>query len=151
MELLLKNGYVVDSANGFEGNADILVHDGIIREVGSGITSPDAEVIDCTGLTVIPGICDMHVHFRDPGQTHKEDIITGGNAAELLRLRVCRTPFRRWIMRKQSAISLKRRRTQRPASIRWEALPKDLAALSCVISRNCTRLAALRFQMTADP
>lgn len=81
MELLLKNGHVVDSANGFEGDADILIRDGEIREVGSGISAPEAQVINCTGLAVIPGICDMHVHFRDPGQTHKEDIITGGNAA----------------------------------------------------------------------
>ncbi|MGN1340903.1 MAG: dihydroorotase [Oscillospiraceae bacterium] len=81
MELLLKNGHVVDSANAFEGDADILIRDGEIREVGSGISAPGAQEIDCTGLTVIPGICDMHVHFRDPGQTHKEDIITGGNAA----------------------------------------------------------------------
>ncbi len=81
MELLLKNGHIVDSANGFEGEADILVHNGEIREVGSGISAPEAQIIDCTGLMVIPGICDMHVHFRDPGQTHKEDIITGGNAA----------------------------------------------------------------------
>lgn len=80
MELLLKNGHVVDSANGFEGDVDILIRDGEIREVGSGISAPGAQVIDCTGLAVIPGICDMHVHFRDPGQTHKEDIITGGNA-----------------------------------------------------------------------
>ena len=81
MDLLLKNGHVVDSASGFEGKADILIHGNLIREIGEGITAPEAQVIDCEGLTVIPGICDMHVHFRDPGQTHKEDIITGGNAA----------------------------------------------------------------------
>ena len=81
MDLLLKNGHVVDSANGFEGKADILIHDNLIREVRENISAPQAQVIDCEGLTVIPGICDMHVHFRDPGQTHKEDIITGGNAA----------------------------------------------------------------------
>ena len=81
MDLLLKNGYVVDSASGFEGKADILIHDNRIREVGEDISAPEAQTVDCAGLTVIPGICDMHVHFRDPGQTHKEDIITGGNAA----------------------------------------------------------------------
>lgn len=80
MDLLLKNGYVVDSASGFEGKADILIHDNRIREVGEDISAPEAQTVDCAGLTVIPGICDMHVHFRDPGQTHKEDIITGGNA-----------------------------------------------------------------------
>lgn len=82
MDLLLKNGYVVDSASGFEGKADILIHDNRIREVGEDISAPEAQTVDCAGLTVIPGICDMaRMHFRDPGQTHKEDIITGGNAA----------------------------------------------------------------------
>ena len=81
MDLLLKNGYVVDSASGFEGKADILIHDNRIREVVEDISAPEAQTVDCAGLTVIPGICDMHVHFRDPGQTHKENIITGGNAA----------------------------------------------------------------------
>ena len=82
MDLLLKNGYVVDSASGFEGKADILIHDNRIREVGEDISAPEAQTVDCAGLTVIPGICDMHVHFRDPGQTHKEDIITGSVHAE---------------------------------------------------------------------
>lgn len=81
MDLLLKNGYVVDSANGFEGTADILVDKGVIVKCAAGVAETADKVIDCTGLTVIPGICDMHVHLRDPGQTHKEDIITGGNAA----------------------------------------------------------------------
>jgi dihydroorotase len=82
MELLLKNGYVVDSANSFEGKADILIKDGEIAKVAAEIPAEGTEqVIDCEGKTVIPGICDMHVHFRDPGQTHKEDIITGGEAA----------------------------------------------------------------------
>ena len=81
MDLLLKNGDGVDSASGFEGKADSLIHDNRIREVVEDISAPEAQTVDCAGLTVIPGICDMHVHFRDPGQTHKEDIITGGNAA----------------------------------------------------------------------
>ncbi len=81
MELLLKNGYVVDSANAFEGKADILIRDGIILKTAPEIKADGAEVLDCAGLTVIPGICDMHVHFRDPGQTHKEDIISGAEAA----------------------------------------------------------------------
>lgn len=81
MGLLLKNGYVVDTANGFEGAADILIENGIIAKCAPNITEKADEIIDCAGMAVLPGICDMHVHFRDPGQTHKEDIITGGNAA----------------------------------------------------------------------
>lgn len=81
MKLLLKNGYVVDEANGFEGTADILVENEKIVKCAPDLDMDADEVIDCAGLTVIPGICDMHVHFRDPGQTHKEDIITGSEAA----------------------------------------------------------------------
>ena len=81
MKLLLKNGYVVDSANDFEGISDLLVSDGVIVKRAENITENADRVVDCSGRAVIPGICDMHVHFRDPGQTHKEDIITGGNAA----------------------------------------------------------------------
>lgn len=81
MGLLLKNGYVVDTANGFEGAADILIENGVIAKCAPNITEKADEIIDCAGMAVLPGICDMHVHFRDPGQTHKEDIITGGNAA----------------------------------------------------------------------
>lgn len=83
MTILLKNGHVVDYVNGFEGKTDILIKDGFIRALGDNLECDDknARVVDCNGLTVIPGICDMHVHLRDPGQTYKEDIITGCEAA----------------------------------------------------------------------
>ena len=50
MDLLLKNGYVVDSASGFEGKSDILIRDGEIRELGEDISAPEAQTVDCTGL-----------------------------------------------------------------------------------------------------
>ena len=81
MKILLKNGYIVDSRNRIEGKRDILICDKLIAKVAESINESVDEVIDCTGLAVIPGLCDMHVHFRDPGQTHKEDIITGSEAA----------------------------------------------------------------------
>ncbi len=81
MDILLKNGYVVDSRNRVEGIKDILIRDRFIAQVADKIECDADKVIDCTGLAVIPGLCDMHVHFRDPGQTHKEDIITGSEAA----------------------------------------------------------------------
>lgn len=81
MDILLKNGYVVDSRNRVEGIKDILIKGKLIAKVADNIECDADKIIDCTGLTVIPGLCDMHVHFRDPGQTHKEDIITGSEAA----------------------------------------------------------------------
>lgn len=82
MELCLVNGHVVDSKNRIDENLDVRIKDGKIAEIGKLLTlGKDAVEIDCSGLTVIPGICDMHVHMRDPGQTHKEDIITAGEAA----------------------------------------------------------------------
>lgn len=62
---------------------DILTENENIKAVGESLSAPDAEVIDCGGkLYVLNGLCDMHVHFRDPGQTHKEDILTGADAAK---------------------------------------------------------------------
>ena len=81
MSLLLKNGYIADPANNFEGVSDLLIDGGVIVKRAENIEEKADEIIDCTGKAVIPGICDMHVHFRDPGQTHKEDVITGGDAA----------------------------------------------------------------------
>ncbi len=78
---LIKNGYIVDPASRFEGIADILIDDGKIAKVGRDLTDPQAEVIDASGLVVMPGLVDLHVHLRDPGQTYKEDISTGGEAA----------------------------------------------------------------------
>ncbi len=80
MDLLIKNAYVLSPADGLDGVSDILVRDGRIAAVGSGLTA-GAEVIDAQGLCAVPGFVDMHVHLRDPGQTAKEDIFTGCEAA----------------------------------------------------------------------
>ena len=79
-ELLIKNANVVSPADGINGRYDILVKDGKIAEIGESLAT-DGEVINAEGLYAIPGLVDMHVHLRDPGQTHKEDIITGCKAA----------------------------------------------------------------------
>ena len=83
MKLLIKNVHAVD--RGLDEITDILIVDGRIVRMGTGIVEIcDGEgdrVIDGTGLTAMPGLFDMHVHFRDPGQTHKEDILTGCRAA----------------------------------------------------------------------
>lgn len=77
--ILLKNATVVNADGMFE--SDILIKDGTISRIEQKITAPTAEVINCDGKLVFPGFIDMHCHFRDPGQTHKEDIFTGASAA----------------------------------------------------------------------
>ena len=77
--ILLKNATVVNADGMFE--SDILIKDGTIARIEQKISAPTAEVIDCDGKLVFPGFIDMHCHFRDPGQTHKEDIVTGAAAA----------------------------------------------------------------------
>lgn len=79
-DLLIKNATVVSPADGINEKLDILVRDGVIAQTGTDL-SADCTTIDAEGLYAIPGLVDMHVHLRDPGQTHKEDIITGCNAA----------------------------------------------------------------------
>ena len=79
--ILIKNGYLCDPANEREGTYDILIREGRIAAVEKAIGEAADRVIDAKGLTVLPGLVDMHVHFRDPGLTYKEDIETGARAA----------------------------------------------------------------------
>ena len=79
--LLIKNGRVMDPKTGFDQIADLLVEGKKIVKIGQDLQVEDAKVIDASGLVVAPGLVDIHVHFREPGQTHKEDIHTGALAA----------------------------------------------------------------------
>lgn len=79
--LLIKNARVVDPVSNVDKVMDILIEGGIIKKTGENIEEASAKVIDATNLVVAPGLVDTHVHFRDPGFTHKEDIITGAKAA----------------------------------------------------------------------
>ena len=78
---LIKNGRVIDPKSQFDARADILIDGQKIIAIGQDLTQADAEIIDATGKIVAPGLIDGHVHFREPGQTHKEDIHTGSLAA----------------------------------------------------------------------
>lgn len=80
--LLVKSGLVLDPASKFEAPADVLVRDGMIAEVApTGKISDGDELFDAKNLVVAPGFIDLHVHLREPGQSHKETIATGTAAA----------------------------------------------------------------------
>jgi dihydroorotase len=79
MSFVIKNGRVIDPASGHDAVADVLIDDGVIREVGSGLSGD--EVFDASGLIVTPGFIDMHVHLREPGFEHAETIESGSRAA----------------------------------------------------------------------
>lgn len=83
MPYLLKNGRIIDPANSRDGIGDVLVGaDGLVAEVGPNLGAADGvTVVDCTGLVVAPGLIDMHVHLRVPGQEYKEDVQSGTAAA----------------------------------------------------------------------
>ena len=81
MKLLLKSGRVVNPATNFNDIVDILIEDEKIIKIGADLQSDDAEIFDATGLIIAPGLIDMHVHLREPGQEAKEDIGSGTRAA----------------------------------------------------------------------
>jgi dihydroorotase len=78
MELLIKNARIIDSSQDFKG--DVYIKFGIIQELGANLTK-HCETIDAEGLVLMPSFIDLHSHFRDPGQTYKEDIYSGSLAA----------------------------------------------------------------------
>lgn len=81
--MIIKNGRVIDPKTGMDQVMDLILKDGKIADLGEGLTTDDtsAQLIDAAGLVVAPGLIDVHVHFRDPGLTYKEDIQTGAKAA----------------------------------------------------------------------
>jgi len=80
--ILLQGGRVVDPGQRRDEALDVLLVDGQVAQVGTGIGSPDdALVLDCSGRVVLPGLVDLHVHLREPGAEHKETIATGARAA----------------------------------------------------------------------
>jgi dihydroorotase len=82
MDILIKNVIAADPQSSLNTVTDIGISNGVITSIGK-TDEPADRVIDANGrLAALPGLFDMHVHFRDPGQTHKEDNITGAAAAK---------------------------------------------------------------------
>jgi dihydroorotase len=81
-KLLLKGGRVVDPATGRDGQFDLVIENGLVRQIGKDLPVDGAELFDLpTGAVVAPGLIDIHVHLREPGQEHKETIATGTASA----------------------------------------------------------------------
>jgi dihydroorotase len=79
--LLFRGARVVDPASGRDGVADVLVAGGVVAEVGDRLDERGAEVLDCAGLVLAPGLVDLHTHLREPGAEHAETVETGTRAA----------------------------------------------------------------------
>ncbi len=79
--LLLRGGRVIDPSRGTDGLADVLLAGGKVESVGRNIQAPEAEVLDVAGRVVAPGLIDLHVHLREPGQEELETVATGAMAA----------------------------------------------------------------------
>ena len=82
--IAIRHGHLIDPSAGIDAAKDILLKDGRVAEIaapGKLTLANGAQVIDATGLTIAPGLIDIHVHLREPGQTHKETIATGTAAA----------------------------------------------------------------------
>ncbi len=81
MKLLIKGGRVINPETKWDQVADVLIEDGKIKAIAADLTAEDAEVYPAEGKIVTPGLVDLHVHFREPGQEAKEDFESGSKAA----------------------------------------------------------------------
>jgi len=79
--LLIRGGRIVDPANEFDGVADLLIDAGRVTEIGQSLPARGTPILDASGMLVTPGFIDSHVHLREPGFEHKEDIASATSAA----------------------------------------------------------------------
>jgi dihydroorotase len=80
--ILLRGGRVVDPSQKLDAKRDVLIADGRIERIRARLDAPEnIRVVDCSGLVVTPGLIDVHVHLREPGEEHKETIATGAASA----------------------------------------------------------------------
>lgn len=80
-DILIKNGRVVDPSQGVDEVRDVLISEGVIKDMGKNLKKKGAEEIDASGMIVSPGLIDMHTHLREPGREDEETIYSGTRAA----------------------------------------------------------------------
>lgn len=81
MALLLKNGRFVDPGVGLDAVCDMVIRDGLIAEIGEGLSIPKGITVDCANRVVVPGLVDAHTHLREPGREDEETVESGTRAA----------------------------------------------------------------------
>ena len=115
--ILLKGGRVVDPSQKHDGVADLLLIDGKVEKLGKNLGAPDgAEIVDVSGKVVAPGLIDLHVHFREPGQEDLETVATGAMAAVAGGFTsVCAMPNTDPVTDNQAAVGFIVRQAQRAA------------------------------------
>ena len=118
--ILLRGGRVVDPSQNLDGVSDLLLLDGKVEAVGQNLGSPDgAQVIEGAGRVIAPGLIDLHVHFREPGQEDLETVATGAMAAVAGGFTsVCAMPNTDPVTDNQAAIGFIVRQAQRAAKAR---------------------------------
>jgi dihydroorotase len=118
--IFIHGGRVIDPARDVDERADVLIKNGLVEAVGSGLQAPeDAELIDATGKVVAPGLIDLHVHLREPGQEDQETIATGAAAAAAGGFSaVCAMPNTDPVIDNQAAVGFVIRQSQRAKQAR---------------------------------
>jgi dihydroorotase len=81
MKTLVRGGRLIDPLQGIDAVRDVLIENGFVAAIGEHLEAADARVVEAAGAIVAPGFIDMHVHLREPGQTHKETVASGTAAA----------------------------------------------------------------------
>lgn len=123
MKTLIKGGRVIDPVNKIDKIADVLVEDGRIAAVGENLPSEGAEVFEAEGKIVSPGLIDMHVHLREPGQEAKEDFGSGSRAAAAGGYtRVATMPNTRPVIDNSALVKAMQKRAQEDAVVHVEII-----------------------------
>lgn len=121
--MLIKNGTILSPANGVEYKADLRINGDIITEIGSLEPEKNEIIIDASSCIIAPGLVDVHVHFRDPGFTYKEDLHTGAlsSAAGGFTTVVCMANTKPAIDNEETLTDLLERAKNEPVRVRFAA------------------------------
>ncbi|MDD6596938.1 dihydroorotase [Anaerovibrio sp.] len=123
MKTLIKGGRVIDPANNIDKIADVLVENGKIAAVGEHLSAEGAEFFEAEGKIVAPGLIDMHVHLREPGQEAKEDFASGSRAAAAGGYtRVATMPNTRPVIDNSALVKAMQKRAQEDAVVHVEII-----------------------------